>query len=93
MVKGNFLEKYHIQTQKTVTHVVNTPRDVPFTVMPKLKANLDCILQDDAIIPLECAMGESYCPYETYELLLTTTITIRNWKTPLQISYTQGHHN
>ncbi|WAR26978.1 hypothetical protein MAR_012682 [Mya arenaria] len=40
---GKFVGKYHIEIDKTVPPVINAPRNVPFTLMPRLKETLDTL--------------------------------------------------
>ena len=50
---GKFEGKYHIETDKTVPPVVNAPRNVPYTIMPKLKTKLDDLVESGILVPVQ----------------------------------------
>ena len=50
---GTFEDKYHIELDKSVKPVVDAPRKVPHTLLPKYESALQKLVKDEVIVPVD----------------------------------------
>ena len=44
---------YHIEIDSSVPPVINPPRNVPYTIMAKLKAKLNELVEEGILVPVQ----------------------------------------
>ena len=50
---GKFDGMYHIEIDSSVPPVINSPRNVPYTIMTKLKAKLNELVEEGILVPVQ----------------------------------------
>jgi hypothetical protein len=50
---GKFDGMYHIEIDSKVAPVINSPRNVPYTIMAKLKAKLNELVEEGILVPVQ----------------------------------------